>query len=1460
MRRRLGPLLVSFVALAPLVSAGPAAAAPTSRVERSDRSAVVVHLGFDRPTTELVAIEGEEWQLVAIEGLGETGVPGWPALPAYTALIGVPDDVVVRDVRAVPGKTERVDGPPVAPTPEPVRDPAGGARTSGSRVVPAWSRTDAAYPAAWAELEEVSWWRNRRVAVVTLHPVRTRPGRSGFEAATELTLTLSFAEGRVPDRKPLAARFGDDAMDHTVDRLLLNGPESREWLRSEAPRAYGRAGRRRGATDYFSSAPTWVKIKSRGEGILHVTGSALQAAGVTMPIDATSLRVFSGPALELGFDMPPSFDEWLEELAVRVEDGGDGMLDASAGDRVEIFAQPVDGFADELDASSTDSTYTMHQYTSDRVYWLAWGNGFTSGPPRRMSVEAVVPEATTFTPVDQVTEHVHVEQNTFYEPTFKALPDSQVGVDRWRKDLWEKWWWNQGYSIADNSTRIVTFPLSPHVEGTAGQVLVRLFGATATAHYVTLTLNNQAIPLQSWPGRDVNDVILDAGALPGYIVSGQNRLTLRVEPSPPRSEDKVMLGFIEVWHERPLAWVGDPFAFRSHAADGVARYTLTGLPSTSVAVYDVTDPRSPLLLTGGETSGAAGAVSLVFDRMESAGVARRYFVSATGEQLSPRSVEIDAPPGGTGYLKERSGPVDYLVIYADPFSSAADALADFRNGFVPGVTAPSAEAVRLSDVYDEFSGGLADPSAVRRFIRFAYDTYRDPGAPTTPRLRYVTLLGDADYDRRDFASTSGIDYFPAWTERYDPGLLNEDWEPSWPSDDYFGLLDDPQGRLMWVAVGRLPAASVGEANGMVAKTIAHATASDRSPWFQRALFSADDLCQGLEWDAVFYTNWSHTRQCEEDLIPELPEAIEKVKVYLVDYPDPVNGLICTGVTKPSARDAFIDAVNRGVFMLDYVGHGGETVMADERVLESADVAAMRNAGRYHYFITASCTVGKFDDVGEGLGETVLKRTGAGAVNSLSAAAVAFSGANVLFNAGLLGAMFRGGVAHPDSVVPFGDAFVLAKAGVTGSLSTRNTRKYNVMGDPANVIPWAEHTIDLELSTAAPRVEPATETKVISRRARESVGSVRKASLAGLSVAEPAGVPAPGDTLWRGELATLSAQVLDHTGQPVPGYTGIARVEVYDSEELRARENYMVTGNSGGEVLVRPVDYLLPGAPIYRAEVPVVNGSFASTFFVPTGLRRGERGDARVLCHVVGDDGHDALSTLTSIYVPPDPRVAPSDDADAPVIEIELGGPDQAIPVSSSIRLRLTDESGIYITQLLDSRSAVLSFEDAGGFVVSLIDLSSQIVFGEDFTEAELEVPIPTSLEVGRPYILKVRASDNVGNRASVERQVYFVVSDSPEVQRVFAYPNPASSRTAFFVDVNVAVDVKMDVYTVTGRRIRTLETRFGPGEGRTRPLSWNLRDEDGDAVANGSYLYVMKIEPSDGGATEERQGWIAVLR
>ncbi len=1400
-------LKVCEVATGLLVLGGAPLQAFQTVVERSDAESIVFTLDFDSTRTREMEIDGRVWQAVSVPACDETDVVGWPATPQRTLLVAIPPDARIVSVDAEPLETRRFSGAPIRPVPRPLVDPEDRSRVGRWITEPAWGDRAGIFPAERVELLDVFWWRNRRVAAFRVAPVRTRPGESGFEFTPRMRLRLRLASGGMPADKPLRARYGADRMDGLIDAALVNGPESRDWLRTERAPVF-RGGR--GGADYFWSSPNWVKVVTRGEGIVRVTGSDLSAAGVLGNVSSATLRLFVGEAAELSVEPPqedPASPPWMMEVPILVEDGGDGVLNVPGLDRIEFYARPVDGYHDWLDPTSEDSTYVIHPYTSDCVYYLTWEGTFSGEPRRFLDTAAdVTPDGVPDALIESVTERVHVEENRI----FNGLP-YEYGV------RWEKWWWGQ-FGRSDGRWQGFAFNLPGHMNGSVGRFLCRLWGLTENSctlpghfpdHMVNLKVNGLPFPRQDWNANPTQRYDFDTTGT--FLMDGRNTFEISIfeEPDPVcpdtqffKRPDVVLLAYLEIQHKRALRWTGSDFVFQGPAMTGDLRYRITGLPDTQVSLYDVTDPRSPVLLLGAEFVPDQESYTMEFDRSESA-TQHRYLITRQTNRR-PISVSLNPPPIGGRYLRERRDPVNYIIVYHEAFEAGAQELAELRRMVLHGVENPQVLAVRVSDVYDEFSWGLPDPTAIRNFFKYAYNLYRvDPDSSAS--LYYGVLFGDADYDHRDYAAAD-VDYVPAWADRRQDSLADEGYEPSWPSDDYMGLLDNHQEYGMDISVGRIPVQSPQDAQAAVDKIRTHALYADRSTWQQRAVAVADDICQDADEDGL---GWTHTYQAES-LVDILPPQMEPVKIYLVDYPDPINGLICSAVDKPSARNALVEAINEGAWLVDYVGHGGESVLSDEHVLEDRDVPSMKNAGRYHYLITASCSVGKFDDASEGLAETIVKRAGGGSVNSYSAAAVAYAESNVALNRNLLRGLFGGADSQDDTLVTFGWAaqYALAHTPVV------NSRKYNVLGDPANVMVWPAYDCSLEVNNGSGLMRTLTVT----------------------------------DTLWRGQRVTVKGTILDDNRDVVSDFSGTAHLRVIDSERPRFR---------GGPA----VDYRLAGAPIYRGDIPVAEGEFEAEFMVPTGLLREEdRGFAKIRCYVSGAE-EDAFGSIDRLVIPVELKPGTVlNDSVGPTITLEFEGPAQAVPITSKVHVRIEDPSGIYITQLLDSRSVIMKFEEPGGYAAAILDLASEIVFQGRYDSAEVDVALPSALTAGEPYTVRVLASDNLGNRSAVAEEIFIVASGVPEVERVHVYPNPAKQWAGFFVDFSLASDIRVSLYTISGRKIRTLAEYRDPGMGRRDPIRWDLRDEDGDRVANGSYHYLMEIRPSDGSRPYRRQGWVAVLR
>jgi flagellar hook assembly protein FlgD len=70
--------------------------------------------------------------------------------------------------------------------------------------------------------------------------------------------------------------------------------------------------------------------------------------------------------------------------------------------------------------------------------------------------------------------------------------------------------------------------------------------------------------------------------------------------------------------------------------------------------------------------------------------------------------------------------------------------------------------------------------------------------------------------------------------------------------------------------------------------------------------------------------------------------------------------------------------------------------------------------------------------------------------------------------------------------------------------------------------------------------------------------------------------------------------------------------------------------------------------------------------------------------------------------------------------------------------------------------------------------------------------------------------------------------------------------------------VEVKVYTIAGRLIKEIKRENLSSKFVT--IDWDGRDDDGDKLANGTYLYKLKIVTSDGQYSKSVLGKLAVIR
>jgi hypothetical protein len=534
----------------------------------------------------------------------------------------------------------------------------------------------------------------------------------------------------------------------------------------------------------------------------------------------------------------------------------------------------------------------------ENVYWMEEGPGLLMATAEG---DGPLPG-----PRATFAETLHVEQNRYALTGLFTDPEADY------------WTWDS--LVAGNPTAgSKRFAL--HVPGVAAvehvaTLVVHLQGVTATGrkdeHHVQVRLNGRLVGDGRWTGAA-------ATAFPFAIdqrgfVSGDNtvELTAVLDAGVPHSV--FHLQAFDLSYRRRCEAEQDRVRLRT---DGPAVVSVSGFGTPAIRVFDLSDPLRPVHVAAITVDEAMDSYRVSF---VSAGTGVPYAAVGSAAVQSPLGIAADAPSA----LRE-PGAADYVIIAPPALAAAAGALADHRaaGGY-------RARVVDLEDIYDEFSGGLAEPAAIREFLAWAAGHWSVPP-------RYVVLAGDGTFDYRGHKGYAD-NLLPAIMVGTPQGLFA--WDGAYADVDRDGLAD--------MAVGRLPADTPSQLQALVAGIVSYESRAP-SDWPARVLLAADNDDGGGSF-----------RAAGEAVRGRLPPKWDTRRAYLDEW------------RIEECRNGLFAALAEGVQFFAYFGHAGIDRLAAEGLLLGAESAALDNGGWPPILTAMTCVMGQFSVPGfDCLGETLL---------------------------------------------------------------------------------------------------------------------------------------------------------------------------------------------------------------------------------------------------------------------------------------------------------------------------------------------------------------------------------------------------------------------------------------------------------------------------------------------------------
>jgi hypothetical protein len=550
------------------------------------------------------------------------------------------------------------------------------------------------------------------------------------------------------------------------------------------------------------------------------------------------------------------------------------------------------------------------------------------------------------------------------------------------------WFWKATIS-GDPTYGTQSFPLDVHgVAGSGNATLtVHLQGASDTGapgeHHLRLLVNGTPIGETTWQGVTRHDATFILSS--ALLHEGSNDVDVVgvLDPGVPFSI--TYTGSFDLAYRRLAVTDGSPLVVTADAGP----MTVSGFHSANLAVYDISRAQTPAALTGAIVDTAGGTYRVSF----TAGAPGRSYLAVDTSLLAAPRIEAWQPPRQP--LRSPANHADHLIIVPAALSDAAATLAAHRQ--TQGL---DSRVVPLGQIYDEFNDGLASPWAIQRFLAYTAGAWQK-------RPASVVLAGNGSFDYKDYLGLGG---------NLVPPLMLSTPDGLFASDGRF--LSFPGGGAM--TIGRLTARSAQELAGIVAKLAAYES-SGPAAWQQQVLLAADVPDGGGQFEV------------ESNLAGALvhPPFLAG-KLYVGQLP--------AGV----ARQQLLADLAGGLYLFNYIGHGGLDVISTQSLLTNQDAAALTNGPRLPLVAVASCIIGRFEVPGfQPLAAALLNNPAGGAAAVWAPSGLTFNAQTSTLDRALLPWLFAPQVTTLGSAIQAGGQAFLAAGGTPLTLAL-----YNLFGDPA----------------------------------------------------------------------------------------------------------------------------------------------------------------------------------------------------------------------------------------------------------------------------------------------------------------------------------------------------------------------------------------------------------------------------
>ena len=1087
----------------------------------------------------------------------------------------------------------------------------------------------------------------------------------------------------------------------------------------------------------------WVKISVKETGFYKLTYSELKKMGFSSP-EKVSLHGYGGWPMDEDFakavyndDVPP----------VAIWRGNDYILFYGKGPIKWTYNTAANGnktFVHENNAYSTLGYYFVTDATETK------------------DVTSVPSEGSPSIQINKYDDYMLHEKDEV-SITTDGRPNSG-------RDLF-------GESFDSQRTR--SFPFSiPGITNDDGVISFRLVAKIKSGRgAVTLSVDDNEIPFNNNTISENNGTYtaaVDLNPLPVVAWTGEKSENTKVDISFSILYQTSHLDYIRLQMKRQLQPYGACTFFRSFEAEGKAAQFNIKNASSNLLVFDVTDNSEVKFM---ETSLSGSDASFTIP----AGAVREFAMVDISKDIKVPDIVGEIKSQNLHGMEQ----TDMIILAPEAFVQEAERLAKThrsRSNISVAVVTPE-------QVYNEFSSGTPEATAIRRFMKMFYD--RSTSEVDAPK--YLLLFGDGRFDNKKLTSVwknSSDNYLLTYQSKETIG------ESSYVSDDYFGFLLDNEGKdpvaaTICLGIGRFPVNTITQAKNAVDKVVSYIENSKPGAWKNKLCFVADD---GNAGDSFTKNHMKQSNDLADYIEKNHPEYLPK-KLFFDAFKRNLSG---GKPSYPDIRTNIQKELKEGVLIINYTGHGDATSWAEERVMTQSDI----NNATYTnlpLWIIAACDFAPFDSHATSAGEDVFLNKKSGGIALFSTSRVAWSIPNFDMHMLFIQNLFK---KKDGRHLTLGEVMKNSK----NSKKDEQLKSYVLLGDPALTLTYP-YEYDLDITEINGKI--VTDVPV-------NFKAFEKISIKGM--------------------------VKTPEGDINNDFNGLLSVSVFDSQsQITTLDN-----NGTGKTLTY-FDY--PNI-MYIGNDSVRNGEFSFSFSVPKDISYSDQNGKINLYAVDESNNKEANGSFKNFTVKGTADIITPDESGPLIRQIYLNTTDfkdgdkvNETPMFSAI---VWDESGINVGGGSIGHDIMLTIDNNPVLSYSLNSYYRTHLEGED-GDGIVKFSIPV-LESGK-HTAEFKVWDIHNNSSS--KTFNFTVTDNyrPSILELIAGPSPAKEYVNFMISHDLPeslINVEIQVYDMSGRLQWKHEESGSSEMFDYYRVQWNLTNGAGARLHPGVYVYraVIKSDKS----------------